>query len=89
MSEAGRVETQRLAPQQRRAHKLALSKATERLHLRPGAGLQVRVGHVSEAGRVETQRLATHQGRAHKLALQPEAPTCFLSCGEDGAVCCC
>ena len=47
---------------------------------------QVRVGHVAEGGRVETQRLAFHTGRAHKLALEPEAPTCFLSCGEDGAV---
>lgn len=35
---------------------------------------------------METQRLAFHTGRAHKLALEPEAPTCFLSCGEDGAV---
>jgi hypothetical protein len=47
---------------------------------------QVRVGHVAEGGRVETQRLAFHTGRAHKLALEPEVPTCFLSCGEDGAV---
>lgn len=35
---------------------------------------------------METQRLALHQGRAHKLALVPDAPQCFLSCGEDGAV---
>lgn len=41
---------------------------------------------MAEGGRVETQRLAFHTGRAHKLALEPEAPTCFLSCGEDGAV---
>ena len=41
---------------------------------------------MAEGGRVETQRLAAHAGRAHKLALEPGQPTCFLSCGEDGAV---
>lgn len=46
------------------------------------------MGHVAEGGRVETIHLVTHSGRAHKLALEPGAPTCFMSCGEDGAVRC-
>lgn len=48
---------------------------------------QVRMGLLHPSGgTVPTSRLASHRHSAHKLALDPQHPSCFLSCAEDGCV---
>uniref|UniRef100_A0A8C5KSX1 Uncharacterized protein n=1 Tax=Jaculus jaculus TaxID=51337 RepID=A0A8C5KSX1_JACJA len=48
---------------------------------------RVRVAYLSAMPSTEiTKCLVRHTGAAHKLALEPDSPSKFLTCGEDGVV---